>query len=261
MSDYTTITALADQLNATEAARITAENQHRAMGETTRRLLPVYAKLGEYVALMKQCEKVDVKALQEATEAHPLWSTFFAGIYGCGAKGAGRLLGVIGDPTCYVNQDGETVQRMVSSLWHYCGYAPGFDKHKRGEQGSYNPTARKVLHNIAAPIIKLRGQPYRDIYDARKAATEGRVHAEPCKNSVKPIAGKPAGSNGCGTQEHPEWGAIGSPWRPEHKNKDAMRVMMKMFLRDLWLAAHELPLDHNAPGNQASYVEGLAVAA
>ncbi len=237
-TDYTQIISLADQLTDSEKARIAMQNQMRSLGETDFAQLPSFATMEGGVSFLLAAEKSVTKQLEAAVKAHPIWP-FFAGARGCGSKSAGRLLGLLGNPLRYVDQEGELVERTVGSLWHYCGYAPGHDKLIKGEQASYNPTARKQLFVIVGCFIKSGGH-YKDVYDARKADTVGRPHAAVCKNTIRPIAGKPAGSNGCGTQAHPEWGAIGAPWRDNHRHYDAIRITAKEFLRDLWVAAGEL---------------------
>jgi hypothetical protein len=236
-TDYTQIISLADQLTDREKARIAIQNQMRSLGGTDFARLPSYAGAVSGVKFFEAAEKSVTKQLESVVKAHPIWP-FFADARGCGPKSAGRLLGLLGNPLCYIDQEGELIERTVGSLWHYCGYAPGHDKRTKGEQMTYNPTARKQLFVITGCFIKSGGH-YKDVYDARKLETVGRPHAAVCKNSVRPVAGKPAGSNGCGTQEHPEWGAIGAPWRPNHCHYDAIRITAKEFLKDLWVAAGE----------------------
>lgn len=55
-------------------------------------------------------------------------------------------------------------------------------------------------------------------------------HERVCRNTHRP----PLSPNGCGTTEHPEWGEVGSVWRPGHCESDALRYIQKMMLRDLY---------------------------
>jgi hypothetical protein len=246
MSNIMAVKALGNKLNYIEQARIALQNQCRSLSETEFRIMPSFAALKSGVGELEVAEKEAIKELEQATKQHPLWSVYFEPINGCGPKSAGRLLALLGDPLRYTNQDDELIERQVSSLWHYCGYAPGYDRHKRGEQGSFNPHARKQLYVMATCLMKSGGH-YKDVYDARKEATSGKVHSTKCMNTVRPVAGKPAGSNGCGTQANPEWGEIGAPWRAGHCHKDAIRIMMKTFLKDLYAAAEELELVTEVP--------------
>jgi hypothetical protein len=63
--------------------------------------------------------------------------------------------------------------------------------------------------------------PYRRVYEARRRVTLNRVHAEPCVR--------------CGPSGHPA--QAGSPWSDAHRHADALRIVGKAILRDLWLAA------------------------
>ena len=244
--NYKAITAVADKLNYIEKCRIVLQNQCRSLSESEFRALPATASLQVGVDILVAAEKETVKELEAITKKHPLWIDFFASVRGCGLKSAGRLLGLLDNPLCYINQDDEVVERTVGSLWHYCGYAHGHDKHKSGEQGTFKPRARMHLYVIAECFIRAGGY-YADIYYERKAATAGKGHTETCMNTIKPVNGKPMGSNGCGTQAHPEWGAVGAPWRDGHRHKDAIRIMMKTFLKDLYIAADELERGEELP--------------
>ena len=78
--------------------------------------------------------------------------------------------------------------------------------------------------NVATSCIKQAESPYRAVYDARRAATEGRLHAAPCVRCGP--SGKPA--------------AEGTPWSKGHQHADALRIVSKAILKDLWRAAREV---------------------
>lgn len=63
--------------------------------------------------------------------------------------------------------------------------------------------------------------PYRFIYDQRREATLDRLHQNDCRRCGP--SGKPALS--------------GTPWSRAHQHADALRIVGKAILRDLWLAA------------------------
>lgn len=197
-----TLVDLADRVTAVEKRRICIQNQCRSLSEEFGE--PGMAEKFDPILLnIMQYEKQTISALEKEVKTHPLWP-FFKNVHGCAEKSAGRLLGFLGgDVLTYVNQDDETVERTVSSLWHFAGYAPGKDKKTRGQQISFNPSLRKHLYVIAENFIKLRS-PYRDIYDERKASTADR------------------------------------DWTDLHRHRDAIRLMMKEFLRDMYIAATEL---------------------
>jgi hypothetical protein len=70
----------------------------------------------------------------------------------------------------------------------------------------------------------------RELYDQRKAATEGCVHATPCVRCGP--AGKPA--------------QPGTPWSDGHRHADALRIVSKTLLKDLWLAARDIHFGQGA---------------
>lgn len=62
---------------------------------------------------------------------------------------------------------------------------------------------------------------YRLVYEQRRLATVGRVHDGPCVR--------------CGPSGHPA--GDGSPWSAQHQQADALRIVGKAILNDLWDAA------------------------
>lgn len=62
---------------------------------------------------------------------------------------------------------------------------------------------------------------FRSVYDARRVATADRVHVGDCVRCGP--SGKPA--------------TVGSPWSAAHQHADALRVVGKEILADLWQAA------------------------
>ena len=64
---------------------------------------------------------------------------------------------------------------------------------------------------------------YRDLYEQRKTATEGKLHERECRRCGP--AGKPA--------------LPGSPWSDAHRHADALRIVGKQFLVDLWVASRQ----------------------
>lgn len=106
--------------------------------------------------------------------------------------------------------------------------------------------AESCKRQLTAPCHRPDGSPYathvddctcspwRVLYDLRRAETTSRVHTTECLNRSRITP------NGCGTREHPEWGAVGSPWRPGHQEQDAVRIVAKQILKSLWHAARDL---------------------
>jgi hypothetical protein len=105
-----------------------------------------------------------------------------------------------------------------------------------------NPSAKSILWNISNCAIKEPGRSwellstgkqktkgknaakwhYRHVYELRRLATKDRVHADKCVRCGP--SGKPA--------------QPGSPWSDAHKHADALRIVGKEILRDLWKARY-----------------------
>ena len=79
---------------------------------------------------------------------------------------------------------------------------------------------------------------YRDLYDKRKSNTEGRLHIVDCLR--------------CGPSGHPA--KAGSPWNDGHRHADALRIVSKELLKDLWRESKRLhslsAVDHDEVGIQ-----------
>lgn len=197
---------------------------------------PAVARLAALVGLLEQVEKAATKNLEIAMRQHPL-GPFVKSLAGVGDKQAARLLAAVGDP--YWNALAER-PRLVSELWSYCGHGDATRRPVKGMSQSDmfrlgNPEAKMRLWNIAAKTVMFNGaiksngsanprSPYRDVYDTRKAATEGREHATACAR--------------CGPSGHPA--QPGSPWSDAHRHADALRIVGKEILRDLWHEAKRI---------------------
>lgn len=182
---------------------------------------------------MERVEKETARQLVQRMKAHPLYP-FVKRTPGLGARGVGRLIGVIGDP--YWNGKEER-PRMVSELWSYCGvHGPNGSKRK-----GYD--AKNHLWNLASSAAKLNGNPitykegglkgrtvarrasqYWKIYDDAKRKSEGKLHADFCRR--------------CGPSGDPA--KPGSPWSDGHRIGHARRIVMKQILLDLWLESKRL---------------------
>jgi hypothetical protein len=163
----------------------------------------------------------------------------------------------------FPGEDGESLfaPRTVSQLWAYCGLhtlpavgqaaadarsvsagggnQPGNQdqtrgdvqstpvlvaaKRQRGQQANWSTTAKMRAWNVATSIVKTKGE-WRDVYDARRAATASRVHAAPCVRCGP--SGKPA--------------QPGTPWSLGHQHADALRIVSKEVLKALWKESRRL---------------------
>lgn len=165
------------------------------------------------------------RSLTRALRAHPL-GPWVKTVRGVGEKQGGRLIAAIGDP--YARPDlllpDETWDparpRTVSELWAYCGLKPG-QKRKRGERANWSAAAKMRAWNVAGSMLKAGN---REVYDKRKARTEGALHEGECVR--------------CGPKGKPA--QPGSPWSNAHRHADALRVVSKEILKDLWREARRI---------------------
>lgn len=188
---------------------------------------------------IQEAEKRAVSELEKHMRTSA-FGPFLEESVGIAAKGLGRLLGATGDPYVHPAQynDGELVEperpRKVSELWSYCGWVP-FRKRQKGQLANWSVEGKMRSFIIAEAAIKLTGEPdkngktrarspYRDVYDRRKAHTEGRVHSVECP---------PCGPKGSPAQP-------GDPWSDKHRHIDAVRIVAKELLKDLWLESRDL---------------------
>ena len=117
-----------------------------------------------------------------------------------------------------------------SSLWAYVGYdKPSIDRYQKGQMGGGNKPLRCVLFNLGASFLKCAA-PYSEVYYQRKAKLEvsEKLVRERAKGNgqIKEIMWKDA--------------------MPIHRHLDALRVMNKHFLADLWFVWRTLAgLDTN----------------
>lgn len=178
-------------------------------------------------------------ALKRQLRVHPLHG-WIKGTVGVGEKQAARLLAAIGDP--YWNTL-HNRPRTVSELWAYAGYKviladrgttdtptgrvggeqsdgdPGQHGHetqdalagvavrrKKGRRSNWSSVAKMRAYLIAESCIKQSRSPYRGLYEKRRAHT-----------------------------------AITRPdWTAGHSHNDALRVVAKEVLKDLWRAARDV---------------------
>jgi len=232
----------ADAVDDFERVRLATESRVRSLIDIKK--LPDSPEVSRMEALVGSVRGLELQAIRDLERAmrDHLFGAWVERNKGVGLKGIGRLLAAIGDPATRENP---------AKLFQYCGHGdPERSRRRAGTNDlGFSPKAKTRLWVVSESAY--RQGVYRDVYlEARKAAA-GKVHTKQCQNTIPPVAGKPNGSNGCGTQAHPELGAPGSPWRDGHQHAHAIRVVGKAILLDLWLYAREL--------NEGD--EGLSVAA
>lgn len=161
---------------------------------------------------------------QAELELVRLWRTYSLApwaksIRGVGEKSIARLIAEIGDPADRAN---------VAKLWSYCGLNPERRRRKGMSQDEAlacgNPQARKQVWLISTALLKSgvrsteNGDRYAisaagELYLARKASTALRVE----KN--------------------------GEPWSDGHRHNDALRIVGKEFVKQLWIASRQFLIE------------------
>ncbi len=163
-------------------------------------------------ALGKQYKRTVPTPIQE-------WAKQTKGIGKTSPHLLARLLGVIGHPVLATphHWEGEGTDRVlvadppflrnVAKLWAYCGHGDPSRKRAKGMSAAQaaslgNPRAKMIVHLLAEAVIKSANEDYRIVYDARREAT---------------------------AVIHPDWSK-------GHSHNDALHIVAKEILRDLWRA-------------------------
>lgn len=170
------------------------------------------------VEKLQAMEESAIKHLERQVRKNPL-GPWISRQKGVGYKQAARLLAAIGDPYWHA---AENRPRLVSELWSYCGHG-GESRRKRGEKVTWNPGAKMRTWNIANSCIKTKGH-YREVYDARREETFEKDHSKECVRCGP--SGKPA--------------QPGTPWSKGHQHADALRIVGKEILKDLWIESKRI---------------------
>jgi len=170
---------------------------------------PDVARLAALVGLLAKVEHDATLNLQRHMRRHPL-GPWCKAQHGIGEKQAARLLAAIGDPYWNTLYDRP---RTVSELWAYCGYKPG-QKRQKGVKSNWSAAAKMRAYLIAEKVMMLGHPVYRPLYDARRDHT-----------------------------------ALTNPeWTKGHSHNDALRIVAKEILADLWREAKRI---HEAPAPSA----------
>lgn len=221
---------------------VDADGLHRGFGLPAEH--PDVVRLATLVGQLEASYDLAVKNLETVMKAHPLW-VWAKPLGGIGQKQLARLLAAIGDPFWH---DAQNRPRGLYELNAYTGLDPvnGVGRRRRrGEQCSWNDTAKMRVYLIAESVVKQIAQPerevviggvarayaakdaspYRVVYDAARAKYEDAVHdREPCVQ--------------CGSKGKPA--PVGSDLRDGHKHRRALRAVAKAILKDLWTEARRL---------------------
>lgn len=235
---------------------------------------PDVARLSAIVETLAHAEHDATLQLQRTVRRHPLGS-WVKNTVGIGEKQGARLLAAIGDP--YWNElherprtvselwaysgyhtlpighwsidtqrrlaDGSDLPADQSCLDSQGGVVGGEQtaggdpshqttdtqepgarvaaRRRKGQRANWSAAAKMRAYLCAESCIKQAHSPYRTLYDTRREVTRERTHAEACVRCGP--AGKPA--------------PTGTPWSAGHQHADALRIVAKEILKDLWRAA------------------------
>jgi hypothetical protein len=254
--DDTEATKIANENRLRQLTRTAVDSDGEERGFGLDESHPDVANLAALVALLGQVEHQAVLQLQRKMRKHPL-GPWIKSQKGVGDKQAARLLAVIGDP--YWN-DLHNRPRTVSELWAYSGlhvlpasqigigtqdtfaggdsspaggdssqashadhvaFAGVAARRQKGTKANWSTLAKTRAYLISESMLRAGN---REVYDKRKAATEGRLHGAPCVR--------------CGPKGKPA--QPGSPWSDGHRHADALRIQSKELLKGLWREAKRL---------------------
>ena len=148
-------------------------------------------------------EEAVFKMLAKEVHQHPLWDAFLVNVKGCGESMAAVILSEFD-----INK-----APTVSNLWSFAGLAPGKDRKVKGQKCCFNQFLRAKLCGVLGSSFLKCSSPYREYYDnmkTRLASKQWGMESKSPTDKSKPRAG--------------------------HQHKAANRYMVKMFLRDLYVA-------------------------
>lgn len=154
----------------------------------------------------KQLEEMEnqlLKDIAREVHLHPLWKEFLVHVKGCGEGMAAVIL------TQFDIHKAPT----VSNLWSFAGLAPGKDRKIKGQKCTFNQFLRAKLCGVLGSGFLKANSPYREYYDNMKNRLESMGWGIDSKNPTD--------------KNRPKAG---------HQHKAATRYMIKMFLKDLYVA-------------------------
>lgn len=173
---------------------------------------------------LKELEHRTVLSLQKRMRVNPIWP-YFKDVKGVGEKTLARLMACIGDPYLRPLDDGSYTPRTVGQLWAYCGMHTIANKdgeivaakRMKGVQANWNTEAKTRLFLLSQNLLR---QGIRKDKDGNQfAVTEyGQLYLDRRAHTAV---------------THHEW-------NPGHGLNDALRIMGKELLKQLWQAAREI---------------------
>lgn len=164
------------------------------------------------------------KEIAQNITQHPLWQIFLKEVKGCGPT----LAGVI------ISQFDIRKAPMVSNMVSFAGFAPGNDRKVKGKKRGYNQFLKdKLCGVLGSSFLKSKSVPYSGYYYEYKMRLENSDREVNERIRMK-------------DRTKPEYKGKTTrvvKWRdayPGHIHEAATRKMIKMFLRDLYVAWREI---------------------
>ena len=152
------------------------------------------------------------KYLEPDLEKMKIYTGYLKHIKGLGALTSAQLIAIVGDIERF---------KMPSSLWHYFGVGdPNANKLQHGKQATWNPKAKSLLLGTIGDNFLKQNSQYRIVYDQRTAKTK---LTRPEWWHLNPDGTKATGKN----------------MHPKHGYRDGIRVMMKRFLCEFFVASYK----------------------
>ena len=162
-------------------------------------LIELHTRKKEVVEMEQAIEKQISKEVHE----HPLWKAFLKHVKGCGEVMSAVLISEINIH----------MAKAVSNIWSFAGLAPGKDRKEKGKKCPYNQFLKAKLCGVLGSGFLKANSDYRVYYDNMRKRLEAKDWGEPSKNPTK--------------KDNPKAG---------HQHNAANRYMVKMFLKDLYIA-------------------------
>jgi len=174
--------------------------------------MEILANIKEHRDAVLIFEEATAKDLAKEVHLHDLWEPYLSKVKGCGESMAAVIISEFD-----INK-----APTVSNLWSFAGLAPGKDRKVKGQKCPYNQFLRAKLCGVLGSSFLKCNSPYRQYYDNMKHRLESENWGMESKNPTD--------------KKRPKAG---------HQHKAATRYMIKMFLRDLyvaWRAIEDLPV-------------------
>jgi len=159
--------------------------------------------LMERRAVIEEMENQIGKDIAKEVHLTPLWKEFLVNVKGCG-EGMAAVI---------ITQFDIHKSLTVSNMWSFAGLAPGKDRRVKGQKCTYNQFLKAKMCGVLGSGFLKANSPYRSFYDDMKHRLESADWGTLSKNPTD--------------KKRPKAG---------HQHKAANRYMVKMFIKDLYVA-------------------------